>query len=94
MGHPDDASQIEFDDANEAHLARHRITPSEVFEVWENDPLWAANKKDRTAGWLMIGRTDGNRPLVIAVLYDERRGSIRPITGRTCAPHEVTKWKV
>lgn len=94
MSHPDDSTYIEFDDANESHLLAHQVTAVEVWEVFENEPLWARNKKGMAATWLMIGRTWGGRPLVIAVVHNEDESYIRPVTGRTCEPHEVAKWSV
>lgn len=94
MAHPEDAEFIEFDDDNEAHLAIKDVSPAEVNQVFLGDPLWAPNLKGRTADWLMIGRTDGGRPLVVMVSYDEARATLRPITARTCDKDEVVKWSV
>lgn len=94
MGHPEDAELLEFDDANEAHLAAHHVAPAEVLQVFDADPLWAPNVMGRTADWLMIGRTRGGRPLVVMVLYDEARAVLRPVTARTCSDGEVSKWSV
>ncbi len=94
MGHPEDAELVEFDDDNEAHLATHHVSPAEVVQVFNADPLWAPNVRGRTAEWLMIGRTRGGRPLVAAVIYDEVRAVLRPITARTCDGDEVSKWTV
>lgn len=94
MPHPEDAELVEFDDANEPHLAERGVTPAEVQQVFLDDPLWAPNLKGRTATWLMIGRTDGGRPLVVMVNYDEVRAVLRPITARTCDRDEVLKWSI
>ena len=94
MGHPEDAEFLEFDEANETHLAIRDVIPTEVMQVFLGDPLWAPNVKGRTADWLMIGRTDGGRPLVVAVIYDEVRSALRPITARTCDKDEVSKWSI
>jgi len=92
--HPEDAEFVEIDDANEQHLAERGVTPAEVHQVFLGDPLWAPNLKGRTATWLMIGRTDGGRPLVVMVNYDEVRAALRPITARTCDRDEVSKWSL
>ncbi len=94
MGHPEDAEMVEFDDSNEAHMARHGVTPLEVLQVFNGDPLWAPNVKGRAADWLMIGRTRGGRALVVAVTYDDVRAALRPITARTCDRDEVVRWSV
>jgi len=94
VAHPEDAEWVEFDEENEEHIAQHHVTPEEVFQVFEDDPLWAKNKKNMAAVWLMIGRTHGGRPLVVAVTYDEIRRCVRPVTARTCEQHEVARWGV
>lgn len=94
LSHPSDADWVEFDEHNEEHLWGHRVTATEVWEVFDDDPLWAKNKKNVSGAWLMIGRTRGGRPLVVAVVYDEARGCVRPVTARTCEREEVAKWSV
>lgn len=89
---PDDAEWIEIDDRNEEHLAAHQVTAAEVAQVWLNGPVWARNVKGRTGTWRMVGKTDGGRPIVAAVVFDEVRLSLRPITARTCEPEEVVRW--
>jgi uncharacterized DUF497 family protein len=94
VSHPDKAEWLDFDDDNEAHLAAHAVTAVELLQVFLDEPFWAANKKGRTGTWLMVGRTQGGRPLVAAVLFDETRNCIRPITARTCTDAEVARWRV
>lgn len=94
MAHPEDAEFVEFDDANEPKLLLGGVSAAEVTQVFQNDPMWAANLKGRTAEWRMIGRTTGGRPLVVGVIYDEIRAAVRPITARTCDKDEVSKWSV
>jgi uncharacterized DUF497 family protein len=91
---PWDAEYLEFDEDNIDHFAKHRVTPSEVLAVFNNEPLWAANKKGVTGTHLMIGRTNGGRALVIAVIYDEARAMLRPITARSCTVAEIGRWNV
>lgn len=66
--------------------------PAEAHQVFLGDPLRAPNLEGRTAQWLMIGRTDGGRPLVVMVNYDEVRAALLPITARTYDKDEVLKW--
>jgi hypothetical protein len=72
--HPDEADDLEIDEANEEHLVQHHVTALEVFQVWQNGPVYAPNKRGLTAAWLMLGDTDGGRSLTIAVLVKERSG--------------------
>jgi hypothetical protein len=89
--HPDDADDLEFDEVNEAHLARHEITPLEVFQVWVNDPIYLPNKKGLSATWLMLGDTAGGRALTIAILCVEVTRRLRPITGWDSTSGELTR---
>lgn len=94
LTHPCEATWIEFDDANEGHIARHGVTTEELWQVFDDDPLWASNKRGMTAAWLMIGRTSGGRPLVAAVIHHDDRGCVRPVTERPCKSEEVARWSV
>jgi uncharacterized DUF497 family protein len=94
LRHPDNAEFLDFDDNNETHLAVHAVSAVELLQVFMDEPLWAQNKKGRTGVWLMVGRTHGGRPLVAAVIFDENRNCVRPITARTCTEAEVAKWRV
>lgn len=90
--HPDDVDDLDFDDENMGHLAEHAVTADEVTQVWMNGPVWLPNKKNRTADWLMLGRTNGGRALFVPVLVDEARSRLRPVGGRSCEKHEVLRW--
>lgn len=90
--HPDDAEDLEFDEANVRHLADSKVSAAEVTQAWLNGPIWLANMKNRTGTWLMLGYTDGGRPLFVPVVVDERRSRVRPISGRTCEKDEVERW--
>lgn len=71
---------FEWDEGNESELARHRIAPEEVEQVFDNDPVWASNKRNRPSNRLMIGRTDSGRELTIVVRI-QLGEMIRAITG-------------
>ncbi|SDO72391.1 Ribonuclease toxin, BrnT, of type II toxin-antitoxin system [Pedococcus dokdonensis] len=94
MSHPSQAEWLDIDEFNEAHIAEHHVSPTELYQVMSDEPLWSRNKNGMTAEWRMIGRTYGGRPIVAAVKYDESRGCIRPITARECTAAEVTKWGI
>jgi hypothetical protein len=38
--HPLEGEAWEWDEGNEAELWAHKIVPREVYEVWENGPVW------------------------------------------------------
>lgn len=86
------SEHTDFDDANEEHIARHRVRPDEVLSVQESEPLWRPNKKSGTGEWQMIGWTSAGRALIVVVQWDEVRRSIRPITARDCTEAEVARW--
>jgi hypothetical protein len=91
--HPADAEDIEFDQENEGHLARHAITPAEVVQVWLSGPVYVPNKKGMTATWLMLGDSYGGRALTVAVLCNETWRRLRPITGWDSNRGELTRWR-
>lgn len=90
--HPRDAESVDFDEGNESELAAHGISASEVFQLLENSPKWAPNKKGRAGLWKAIGYTNGGRALTVPVTYDESQGVVRPITGWDCTPGERSKY--
>ncbi len=86
--HPAGAIGFEWDDSNEEHLARHRIEPWEVEEVFDNQPVWLPNKASGSGDWLMVGHTNGNRPLSIVVQVIEETEELRAFTGWASTPRE------
>jgi uncharacterized DUF497 family protein len=89
---PADAESLEVDERNELHIMRHGVTVAELEQVFENYPRWVPNKKGRTATYLMVGRTLGGRPVIAAVIYDEVRRAVRPISVRECTDPEIDRW--
>ncbi len=97
--HPSTATDFEYLPGNETteregdleHLARRGISAAEVEQVFRNHPRWSRNKKGRRANWRMIGYTDGGRPLDIKVLWNEDRGTLRPVTGMRADPADLRK---
>ena len=90
--HPDEAEDIDLSDRFTAHAAKHGVSASELLQLWLNVEVWVPNKKEGTAEWLMVGRTDGGRPVVAAVQVDAERSMICPITARTCTRQEIARW--
>jgi hypothetical protein len=39
------AEAIEWNEGNESELADHRISPSEVHELFQSEPQWVPNEK-------------------------------------------------
>ena len=71
--HPRYAEAWEWDEHNEAELARHRISVQEVYQVWANGPEWVPNRRRRSGDHKMVGFTDGDRALSIVVKYHSDR---------------------
>lgn len=91
-GHPSQATAWSVDFGNEQELAGHGITEWEVRELFENDPRWAVNKRDRAGAWKMMGVTNGGRRLTIVVRYDAEKKIIRPITGWVPTRGELARY--
>jgi hypothetical protein len=91
--HPSEADDLEFDEVNEAHLARHSISATEVVQAWQNEPVYVPNRQGLSATWLMLADTDGGRPLTVAVITLEVWLRLRPVTGWTSSNWELTKWR-
>jgi hypothetical protein len=71
---------FDWDDENISHLARHRIEPAEVEELFCNDPTIRGHEEvDGEDRWTSVGTTNSLRVLV--VVFTVRRAKIRPITG-------------
>jgi uncharacterized DUF497 family protein len=87
-----DAEILEIDERNELHITKHGVTIAELEQAFENYPAWAPNKRGRAATYLMIGRSYGGRPIVAAVIYDEVRRAVRPISVRECTQMEIRRW--
>ena len=92
MGSPLDAELLEIDDRNELHVTAHGVSVVELEQVFEGNPRWVPNKKGRTGNFLMVGRTNGNRPVTAAVVYDDIRRTVRPISARRSTDEEITRW--
>jgi uncharacterized DUF497 family protein len=75
------AGEIEFDwdDGNTTHLAAHGVTPAEVEQAMNNDPLdldYAAI--DDEERYRSVGLTNEGRFLL--VVWTVRRGKLRAVT--------------
>lgn len=82
----DDLS-FDWDEANIEHIARHKVAPIEVEQLFTNGPVdidfEVVNGEDR---WTSIGCTSALQFLI--VVWTMRRGAVRVITARI-APKRV-----
>lgn len=75
---PDDLA-FDWDEANQAHIARHNVTPEEVEQAFANDPMdLGAEIVDGEERYIGVGHTDQLRILVLA--WTMRGVTMRPIT--------------
>lgn len=71
---------FDWDEENIAHLARHRIAPSEVEELFRNGPAIRGHEViDGENRWTSVGATSSLRVLVL--VFTVRNERIRAITG-------------
>jgi uncharacterized protein len=74
-----DGLAFDWDIANVAHIARHRVTSDEVEQVFANDPIGlSAEVINGEQRYTRVGHTNLLRVLVVA--WTMRGETIRPIT--------------
>lgn len=73
------APQLDWDEANRAHVARHRVTPEEFEQAFLNNPVALASMviggepRTKVAGVTARGR-------ILEMVYTVRAGKIRAVT--------------
>lgn len=78
----EDQLSFDWNEANTAHLARHRITPMEAEELFRNEPqIRGYDIVNDESRWTAVGATNSLR--VLAIVFTVRDGKIRPVTGWT-----------
>ncbi len=71
-----------WDSWNIAHIARHDVTPEEVDQVCQNDPVVQEGKKGRI---LVIGSTENERILIVILDPEEEKDVYYPVTAYTAS---------
>lgn len=82
---------FEIDDYNTEHMANHRVTPEEVYEVlWSGTYKIFANTREHAAAqpYIMQGLTDGGRVLQIPIQRTAVEGIWRPATAKDPTRHQ------
>jgi uncharacterized DUF497 family protein len=82
--------ELQWDEANEAHIARHAVVPEEVEEICFG-PHWALRAKGGKRRAL-FGQTRGGRYLMV-VLELVGRGAYRPVTARDMSHRERRRYR-
>lgn len=91
--HPIYSEWIDLEDES-GHLGAHQVNLVEISQVYENSPEFIKNMNRYPGTWLMIGRTDGNRPVICSITYDSVTRAIKPRNARFCTDREVEKWDI
>jgi hypothetical protein len=74
-----DVRELVFDAVNEAKIADHGATISDVLDVLDREPRFFVNRRARRASHVMVGPTQSGRVLVVPI-EDWGRGVWRPVT--------------
>ncbi len=80
-----------FDDANEAEMARHGLTPRRVLQVLEDEIVILPNRKGRTALYLLIGRDRGGACITVPIEPTHDHATWRPVTAWYSKDHEKAR---
>ena len=81
--------RLVWDDWNTAHIARHGVSPAEVEEVCENDPMISATYKERIRA---VGLTRAGEMLT-AILAPQGGGVYYPVTARPASRQERRRYR-
>ena len=84
-----EARDFEWDDANEEHIARHGVKPSEAEEVFLGRPHI---KRGRWGRYFVLGRSAAGRFLALAVERKEG-GVLRVVMARDMSMREARSYK-
>jgi uncharacterized DUF497 family protein len=80
--------ELEFDDYNMEKLKFHKVEPTEVIQILENEFTVRRNKKAASGDLQLIGRTNGGRILTVIITPTSVEGRWRPITAWTSTTAE------
>ncbi|MBI4504713.1 MAG: BrnT family toxin [Chloroflexi bacterium] len=83
---------LQWDDENVEHVARHGVAPEEVEEALQDTrrigaPTYHAAGELR---WALIGATEAGR--VLFIVYTRRSGTVRVVTARDAVPREKRRY--
>lgn len=82
--------ELSWNDDNEAHIARHGVTPSEVHEVLDSEPRRVEAGRDETT--LVFGATySGRYLLVVLAAGDDGRAFV--VTARDLTAKEKSHFR-
>jgi hypothetical protein len=76
-----DVIGLEFDDVNVEHLARHGVTPDDLWSVLLTAPQFFMNLPDHGGSHVMLGPDERGRFFYASIVQVGTTGVWRPITG-------------
>ena len=86
-------AELEWDERNEAHIARHGVTSREVYEAaFDPGAIFRRVRKSRAPRYLLLGATAGGRRLSI-VLEKRASGAARIVTARDMDANEKRQYR-
>jgi uncharacterized DUF497 family protein len=92
---------FDWDGANRAHIARHKISPQEAEQVLLNDPLdLEIQTVDDEERFTQVGATDSGRILLVVATW--RNDTIRVVTAwdaqsmlkQEYLQNRIDKWRI
>jgi uncharacterized DUF497 family protein len=82
--------ELDWEEANTAHIARHGVRPEEALA----DPRRLVLRIRSQAGeerWAALGATEAGR--ILFLVFTRRRGRVRVITARDATPEEKRRYR-
>lgn len=82
--------RLVWDAWNVAHIARHEVSPEEVDELCQRDPI-----VDQTYGGRLrlVGRTRAGRMLTVILAPEDDAGAFYTVTARPASRKERRKYR-
>ena len=81
--------ELEWDELNIDHIARHNVIPEEVYEVCNSQPVERKGHKDRI---FLIGSTQKGRIMTVILNPTEKQGIYRPITAYGASKRSIQTY--
>lgn len=84
-----DLLSLLWDEHNERHIARHKVTPQEVEEVvWSDEAIFAVDDSHRRGRLHVYGPTIAGRLLLVVLDEPTSAGDAYVVTARRLKPRE------
>ena len=87
-----EVDELEWDEANIEHCARHELTPTVAESVRTGAPKLFPNGESKTGSHVMVGPNEPGRYWTV-ILLDLGNGKYRPITGWPSTNTEIRHYR-